>query len=71
VASYVSRFNLTKFLFFFFFFKKSFPMSYANVQLSDNLKNYIKAQFDELSQAEIENKRGHFFKLICDEIDQK
>jgi HK97 family phage major capsid protein len=43
-------------------------MSYANVQLSDNLKNYIKAQFDELSQAEIENKRGHFFKLICDEI---
>jgi HK97 family phage major capsid protein len=43
-------------------------MSYANVQLSDNLKNYIKAQFDELSQAEIENKRSYFFKLICDEI---
>jgi len=43
-------------------------MSYATIQLSDTLKNYIKAQFDELSLAEIENKRGHFFKLICDEI---
>jgi len=43
-------------------------MSYTSMQLSDSLKNYIKAQFDDLYQAEIENKRGHFFKLICDEI---